>query len=67
MLTIASDQSPVHRPIINSQTFLSGPDESVLDGLIDGEQRNVVATIEPCAATIFRERLRPTSTTSNIG
>jgi hypothetical protein len=40
-LPIASDRSPVHRPLIDSRAFLSGPDEGVLDGLIDGEQRNV--------------------------
>ena len=31
----------VHSPLMNARAFLNGPDESVLEGLIDGEQRNM--------------------------
>jgi hypothetical protein len=38
---IVSDQSPVHRPLMDARALLSGPDDGVLDGLIDAEQRHV--------------------------
>jgi hypothetical protein len=38
---IVSDQNPVHRPLMDARAFLTGSDDSVLEGLIDGEQRNM--------------------------
>lgn len=40
-IEVVSDQNPVHRPLLDSRAFLGDPDERVIDGLIDGEQRNL--------------------------
>jgi hypothetical protein len=36
-----SVRNPIHRQLMNSRAFLGDPDERVIDGLIDGEQRNL--------------------------
>jgi hypothetical protein len=40
-IEIASDKNPVHRPLLDSRAFIGDPDERIIDGLIDGEQRNL--------------------------
>ena len=46
----------IHSPLTGASAFLNGPDDSVLQGVIDGEQRNTECPVGVTVISLIRHR-----------